>query len=93
MGNKINDLKLKFEKARTILSTVSGIEMSHTEQLDYYQTLLKQYKHENELLTSYKEMCNFDISQLEQQPTTTASATSIKDECNTVSKEAEEKKE
>ena len=68
MGNKIGELKVKFDKARTILSTVPGIDMSHTEQLDYYQTLLKQYKHENELLTSYKEMCNFDISQLEQEP-------------------------
>ena len=68
MGSKIGELKVKFDKARSILSTMPGIDMSHTEQLDYYQTLLKQYKRENELLNSYKDICGFDISQLEQQP-------------------------
>lgn len=92
MGGKIGELKVKYDKARQILSTIPGIDMSHTEQLDYYQTMLKQYKRENELLTSYKEMCDFDISQLEQQP-------SIADESSaTISKttketEIEEKKE
>jgi hypothetical protein len=68
LSNKINELKAKFEKARGILSTVPGIDMSQSEQQDYYETLLKQYKREHELLNSYKEMCKFDITQLEQQP-------------------------
>jgi hypothetical protein len=68
LGNKINELKLKFEKARQMLAAVPGIDMSHTEQQEYYETLLKQYKHEHELLNSYKEMCKFDVTQLEQQP-------------------------
>ncbi len=42
--------------------------MSHAEQQEYYETLLKQYKHEHDLLNSYKEMCKFDVAQLEQQP-------------------------
>ncbi len=93
MGGKIGELKVKFDKARQILSTIPGIDMSHTEQLDYYQTMLKQYKRENELLTSYKEMCDFDISQLEQQPSIAdeSSATTISK--TTKEAEVEEKKE
>ena len=69
LGGKIGELKVKFDKARSILSTIQGVDMSHTEQLDYYQTLLKQYKRENELLASYKNMCDFDISKLDAQST------------------------
>lgn len=59
---------MKFEKARSILSNIPGIDMSHTEQQEYYQTLLKQYKRENELFNSYKDMCKFDISKLDRMP-------------------------
>ena len=77
LGSKIGELKVKFDKARTNLSATPGIDMSHTEQIEYYQTLLKQYKNDNELLNSYKEMCDFDISRLEQQPTISST---VKDE-------------
>lgn len=43
--------------------------MSHTEQLDYYQELLKQYKRENELLSTYKDICSFDVGELEKEVT------------------------
>ena len=52
-----------------MLATMPGIDMSHTEQLDYYQELLKQYKRENELLSTYKDICTFDISKLEKEVT------------------------
>ena len=68
LGNKINELKTKFDSARTILTTLPGIDMSYTEQQEYYETLLKQYKREKELLESYKEICQFDINQLEKGP-------------------------
>ncbi|CAF0849208.1 unnamed protein product [Brachionus calyciflorus] len=65
LGSKINELKAKFEKARALLENIPGIDMSHSEQLEYHQNLLKQYKKENELLNSYKEICKFDITKLE----------------------------
>ena len=46
-----------------------GIDMSHQEHQEYYETLLKQYNHEKELLKNYQEMCTFDISRLEKGPT------------------------
>ena len=46
-----------------------GIDMSYTEQQEYYESLLKQYKNEKERLESYKEMCkHIDISELEKGP-------------------------
>lgn len=67
MGSKINDLKLKFEKARTILDTIPGIDMNLNEQQNYYEILLKQFKRETDLFNSYKDMCKFDINQIEKQ--------------------------
>jgi len=32
LGNKINELKMKFDSARSILSNLPGIDMSYTEQ-------------------------------------------------------------
>ena len=70
LGGKINELKTKFDSARSILSTMPGIDMSYTEQQEYYESLLKQYKNEKERLESYKEMCkHIDISDLEKGPT------------------------
>ena len=68
MGNKINELKTKFDSARSLLTTLPGIDMSYTEQQEYYESLLKQYKKEKELLKSYKEICKFDITELEKGP-------------------------
>ncbi|RNA03133.1 mediator of RNA polymerase II transcription subunit 9 [Brachionus plicatilis] len=68
LGPKINELKTKFEKARALLENIPGIDMSLSEQQEYYQNLLNQYKKENELLNSYKEMCTFDLSKLDQNP-------------------------
>lgn len=61
-------MKTKFEKARALLENIPGIDMSLSEQQEYYQKLLNQYKKENELLSSYKEMCTFDLSKLDQKP-------------------------
>jgi hypothetical protein len=58
---------MKFEKARLLLNTIPGIDMSHSEQIEYYESLLKQFKYENELLTTYKDMCQFDLSRLEKE--------------------------
>lgn len=69
LSNKINELKSKFDKSRTILTTMPGIDMSLIEQEEYYESLLKKYKKDKELLVSYKDICNFDISKLEQGPT------------------------
>ena len=66
LGSKLHELKAKFEKARALLENIPGIDMSHSEQQEYHQNLLKQYKKENELLNSYKEICKFDITKLEQ---------------------------
>jgi hypothetical protein len=62
-------LKAKFDKSRSILATMPGIDMSLMEQQEYYESLLKKYKKDKELLVSYKELCSFDISQLEKGPT------------------------
>ena len=40
--------------------------MSEAEQKAYYETLLKQYYDEHSLLTSYKDMCKFDMSKLQE---------------------------
>ena len=45
-----------------------GIDMSLMEQQEYYESLLKKYKNDKELLVSYKDICTFDISQLEKGP-------------------------
>ena len=42
--------------------------MSLVEQQEYYESLLKKYKNDKELLVSYKDICTFDISQLEKGP-------------------------
>lgn len=42
--------------------------MSLVEQQEYYESLLKKYKKDKELLVQYKELCQFDISQLEKGP-------------------------
>jgi hypothetical protein len=67
---------MKFEKARLLLNTIPGIDMSHSEQIDYYESLLKQFKYENELLTTYKDMCQFDLSRLDKQAVDNAASTS-----------------
>lgn len=69
MTNKINELKAKFDKSRAILSSMPGIDMSLMEQQEYYESLLKKYKNDKELLVSYKDICTFDISKLEKGPT------------------------
>ena len=68
MTTRINELKAKFEKARGILATMPGIDMSQKEQEEYYLKLLKQYEQENELLQSYKDTCKFDIANLDNPP-------------------------
>ena len=68
LSTKINDLKSKFERARSVLGTLPGIDMSLKEQESYYETLLKQYQRESELIESYKDMCKFDVSKLESGP-------------------------
>lgn len=68
LGNKINELKSKFDSARSLLTTLPGIDMSYTEQQEYYESLLKKYKKEKELLESYKEICKFDIADLKKGP-------------------------
>lgn len=69
LNAKITDLKNKFDKARTLLNTMPGIDMSLTEQEQYYENLLKQYLLKNELLNSYKQSCNnFDMPKLEYDP-------------------------
>jgi hypothetical protein len=45
-----------------------GIDMSLVEQQEYYESLLKKYKNDKELLVSYKDICTFDISRLEKGP-------------------------
>ncbi len=69
LGTKINELKVKFEKARSIVASLPGIDMSLKEQEAYYAELLQQYKRETELIESYKEMCRFDMQKLENMPT------------------------
>ena len=76
LGNRINELKMKFEKARLLVNTIPGIDMSHSEQIDYYETLLKQFKYETELLATYKDMCQFDLSRLNNQAVENAASTS-----------------
>lgn len=68
LGNKINELKMKFDTARSTLATLPGIDMSYTEQQEYYESLLAQYKKEKQYLESYKDICKFDISDLEKGP-------------------------
>ena len=70
LTTRINELKAKFEKARSILATIPGIDMSQKEQEEYYLKLLKQYEQENELLQSYKDMCKFDIANLDNPSST-----------------------
>ena len=77
LGTKINDLKLKFEKARSVLSTLPGLDMSLKEQESYYETLLGQYKREIELIESYKDMCKFDTNKLENMPNAEATAAEL----------------
>ena len=43
-----------------------GIDMNQRDQEEYYISLIKQYEKENELLSSYKQMCKFDIDKLDQ---------------------------
>lgn len=68
LGPRINDLKIKFEKTRALLENIPGIDMSLPEQQEYYQNLIDQYKKENELLNSYKDICTFNISKLDKNP-------------------------
>lgn len=56
-----------------------GIDMNLSEQQNYYEVLLKQYKRETELFNSYKEMCKFDVSQLESPPKSSESETNMVD--------------
>ena len=65
LTTRINELKAKFEKARSVLATIPGIDMSQKEQEEYYLTLLKQYEQDNELLQSYKDTCKFDVANLD----------------------------
>jgi hypothetical protein len=44
-----------------------GIEMSHTEQQEYYESLLKEYKQKTELLNKYKQLSAFDTSNIEAE--------------------------
>lgn len=59
---------MKFDTARSTLATLPGIDMSYTEQQEYYESLLAQYKKEKQYLESYKDICKFDISDLEKGP-------------------------
>jgi hypothetical protein len=69
LNAKITDLRNKFDKTRSLLNTMPGIDMSLTEQEQYYESLLKQYLLKNELLNSYKQSCsNFDMPKLEYDP-------------------------
>jgi hypothetical protein len=53
-----------------------GIDVSLSEQQSYYEDLLKQYKRETELFLSYKDMCKFDLNQLDTPPPPPESSTS-----------------
>jgi hypothetical protein len=95
LSSKINELKTKFEKARTVLTSMPGIDMSLSEQEAYYESLLKQYKHESDLIKSYKEMCKFDTSKLENVPNfeqdlMTNSATSSSNALNAIQNEEQQ---
>ncbi len=59
-------MRAKFEKARSILTATPGLDMSQAEQKVYYQTLLQIYHDEHSLLSSYKEICKFDMSKLQE---------------------------
>lgn len=67
---KMNDLKNKIEKSRTILATLPGLDVSMNEQQAYYEQLVSQYKRETELIDSYKKMCQFDVVKLDRVPNT-----------------------
>jgi hypothetical protein len=45
--------------------------MSYTQQTKAYQSLVKQYEKDKELIESYKDMCTFDISKLDKEPSPT----------------------
>lgn len=45
-----------------MLATMPGIDVSLSEQQNYYEELLKQYKRETEHFHSYKDMCKFDLN-------------------------------
>ena len=59
-----------------MLTTMPGIDVSLSEQQSYYEDLLKQYKRETELFLSYKDMCKFDLNQLDTPPPPPESSTS-----------------
>ncbi len=61
LNNKISDLKSKFDKARSILSTTDGIDMSYMEQTESYNSLLNENKLKLDLLNQYKQLCEFQI--------------------------------
>lgn len=68
LGNKINELKTKFDTARSLLTTLPGIDMSYKEQQEYYDSLQTKYTRERELLENYKTICKFDVTELEKGP-------------------------
>ncbi len=66
MNNKINELKIKFEKARTTLSSLNGVDMSYMEQTEYYNSLINEYKLKVDLLNHYKEISSFELAPIPQ---------------------------
>lgn len=61
-------MKTKFDAARSLLTTLPGIDMSYKEQQEYYDSLQTKYTRERELLEDYKSICKFDITELEKGP-------------------------
>ena len=66
LNSKVNELKGKFDKAKQVLNSMNGIQMSYIEQQEYYKSLLKQYDLKLELLENYKTACSsFDTSEIQ----------------------------
>ena len=66
LNSKVNELKGKFDKAKQVLNSMNGIQMSYIEQQEYYKSLLKQYELKLELLENYKTACSsFDTSEIQ----------------------------
>ncbi|XP_013393420.1 mediator of RNA polymerase II transcription subunit 9 [Lingula anatina] len=61
VGTKVNEFKVKLQKAKDQTEKLPGIEYSKEDQLKQLDILRKQLIQKTELLQKYKNLCNFDI--------------------------------
>ena len=58
---KINDLKVKLQRAREQIDRLPGTDYSKVEQERQVEVLQKQLSSKTDLLRKYRNMCNFEV--------------------------------